>query len=202
MAKPVSHIDWTDGDPAKVEEPGVPKKLSGWFADERISFKFLNFNFFRVDEWLKYFETTTDSLLLGAGSFFDAIVGTGAGTVGNLNLAVAAAPADGRIFVKSHPPLTDALGVQTISKNGLEVIFGPAAVIDQTETLVNGIIVSADRCKIIRPRFTNWDNAGGDRALKIDGKNTLVDYPQFFNSVGGFENNGANNTIRNAILEV
>lgn len=203
-AKPSSHINWTDGAASKVQEPTAPKKLIGWEPDERPSNKFMNFLFFNTDEWIKYLEGVTDEILTGAGSFFNVVVGTGAGTVVDLNAAVAAAPADGRIFVKSHPPLTNALGVQTINKAGLEIIFGPAAVIDQTETLVNGIVVAENRIKIIRPRFTNWDNDGGDRALLLNGssKNCLVDFPSFFNSAGGLDNSGANNTIRNPISEV
>lgn len=50
MAKPASKPNWTDGDAAKVTEPTVGKKLLGWIADERPSFKFMNWLFYNITE--------------------------------------------------------------------------------------------------------------------------------------------------------
>lgn len=60
LPKPSSHIDWTDGDVSKVEEPSAAKKLLGWVASERPPFKFFNWLFFTIDEWTKYLESVTD----------------------------------------------------------------------------------------------------------------------------------------------
>jgi len=60
LPKPSSHLDWTDGAPAKQVEPSAAKKLLGWVALERPPFEFMNFLFFRQDEWNKYLESVTD----------------------------------------------------------------------------------------------------------------------------------------------
>ena len=63
LPKPGTKIDWTDGDAAKVEEPTVGKKLLGWIASERPPFKFMNFLFFNLGEWVDYLESVTDEVL-------------------------------------------------------------------------------------------------------------------------------------------
>jgi len=54
--KPVNHLDWTDGDAAKVQEPTPGKKALGWVATEKPAFEFMNWLFYRTDEWLKYLD--------------------------------------------------------------------------------------------------------------------------------------------------
>lgn len=80
MAKPASHLDWTDGAAAKAVEPSAAKKLLGWVALERPPFEYMNWLFFRADEWIKYLETVTDATIAstivvvdsgGGGNFTD-----------------------------------------------------------------------------------------------------------------------------------
>ena len=50
--KPSSHLNWTDGDAAKVQEPTVGKKLLGWVANERPPAEFFNWLFWRIILWV------------------------------------------------------------------------------------------------------------------------------------------------------
>jgi hypothetical protein len=58
--KPSDHIDWTDGSPAKVQEPTSGKKLLGWALAERPAFQYMNWLFYQLDQWDQYFEAVTD----------------------------------------------------------------------------------------------------------------------------------------------
>ena len=157
----------------------------------------MNWLFFNITEWIDYFETTTDGLLAGSPGF-DGVVGGGvSGAYADINAAIAALPAGSRIQVLTHPALTDAIGSQTIDKDDIYMEFAPTAVIDQTETLTEGLIIDAERVTVVRPRFTNWDNAGGDRGLQLtaNARNCFVKMARFFNSTDGYENLGTNNDI-------
>ena len=157
LPKPTTNMDWTDGAASKVVEPSAGKKLIGWTALERPPFEFMNFLFFNTDEWVKYLESVTDDLLAGNVAF-DIIVGSGPGTVADINAAVAAASPGDRIFVNTAQALTV---LQTISKDDLEFFFAPDAIVTQATTLVKGILVTSARVKIKGLRLGSWNNDSG-----------------------------------------
>lgn len=201
LPKPSSHTDWTDGAASKQVEPSAGKKLIGWTALERPPFEFANFLHFRADEWDKYLESVTDELVAGV-SGFDAIVGSGPGTFATINDAIAAVAAGARIFVKTVQALTVT---QVINKDDIEISFSPIAILSQPTTLAIGLQVTAERVRIIKPRFTGWDNDAGDIPLQFTGtsKNCLLDGAFFFNNANPapLDDSGTNNTISNAIEE-
>lgn len=199
MAKPSSHLEWTDGAPAKVTEPTVGKKLSGWLKGERPPFQFMNWLFFRQDEWNKYFETQTD-LLIGLQSVFDYVVGVG-GTHADLNALVA----DGgvanysRVFVKDASTLTV---IQTLSKEGLDITFGSSAHYSKGATLGIGLDVTAPNVSIRGGRFLNFDEAGG-RGIRLSAGATgcMIVENRFNNCPTEIEDLGSNNLKTNNISE-
>ncbi len=199
MAKPSTHIDWTDGAPAKVTEPTAGKKLSGWLKGERPAFQFMNFLFFRIDEWIKYFEAETD-LLIGLQSIFDYVVGVG-GTHADINALMA----DGsvanysRVFVKDAATLTVT---QVISKEGMDFTFGSNAHYSKGATLGIALDITAPNVSVRGGRFLNWDEAGG-RGIRLSAPATgsMIVENRFNNCPTEIEDLGSNNLKVNNITE-
>lgn len=200
MAKPSSHIDWTDGNVTKVVEPSVAKKLLGWVGLERPTFEHMNFNFFRLDEWAKYFEVTTDALL-SLQSSFDVVIGAG-GTHATLNAAVADAGlgVDQRVLVIDPATLTST---QILSKAGWEITFKASAVYSQGLTTTPGIRLAADRVKLISGRFTDFDG-GSDIAVEVaaGAKNCLITQCYFANVDTDINDLGTNTSLSSNVVEV
>jgi len=140
LPKPSTHLDWTDGNPSKVTEPTSGKKLLGWIASERPPFQFMNWLFFRADEWFKYFESVTDVSL---NTQFNAVVKSSGGT----HTATAAALAKvvvrtyARIYVASNEAI--ATPVQ-ITKNGVKIEFAPGVTFTKAAASQQAIQVSAN----------------------------------------------------------
>ncbi|MEE8298413.1 MAG: hypothetical protein V3R67_03440 [Thermodesulfobacteriota bacterium] len=201
LPKPSSHTDWTDGAASKVVEPSAAKKLLGWVALERPPFEFMNFLFFRGDEWDKYHESVTDELLAGNVAF-DAIVGSGPGTFATINAAVAAVSAGGKIFVKENQALSVT---QIINKNDIELTFAPGVVLSQAGGLALGLQIAAERVRVIRPRFTDWITLVTDQPVEFTAasKNSVLDTAFFFNIAIATPvlDNGTNSITLNAIEE-
>lgn len=60
--KPTSKIDWTEGNPSfgtVTVEPNGAKKQTGWEIDERPPRQYINWLFYNLDQWIKYFEVPT-----------------------------------------------------------------------------------------------------------------------------------------------
>lgn len=114
-------MDWTDGAPSKVVEPGAPKKLLGWVALERPPFEFMNFLFFNTDEWVKYLESVTDATI---GSLVFIVDAGGAGNFLDLQSAHddALVVAGSRIFIVSDLDLDATVN---ITKPDIEIGMAP-----------------------------------------------------------------------------
>lgn len=163
LPKPSSHLNWTDGAPAKVTEPTVGKKLLGWIASERPPFQFMNWLFFRTDEWLKYFESVTD---VGLAAQYNAIVKSSGGTHTSLAAALAdiAVPAFGRIYVASNESISTPVQV---TKNGVRIEFAPGVTFTKAAASQQAIQVSANDVRIEGGKFVGF-NGGSDRGILID----------------------------------
>lgn len=60
MAKPTSKPDWTVGNGSFATvtvEPSAPEKVSGWAVNQRPPRQFMNWLFYNIDLWIKYFNT-------------------------------------------------------------------------------------------------------------------------------------------------
>lgn len=175
----------------------------GWVALERPPFEYLNFLFYRSDEWAKYLESITDELVLG-GSAFDLVVGSGPGTYATINDAIAAASVGSRIYVSIAQALTVT---QVVDLDDIELTFAPGAVLTQATTLAKGLQIDAERVRVIRPRFTSWDNSSSDIPIEFtaNAKNCILDNAYFFdiaNTTNPVNDLGTNNSIINPVEEL
>ncbi len=194
MAKPASHLEWTDGAASKVVEPSAAKKLLGWVALERPPFEFMNWLFFTTDEWLKYFEVTTDGLI-SLQSTYDVVIGV-SGTHATINAAIADGSLGDNQRVLVFDPFT-VTTTQTISKDGWVFDFKPAAIYAQGAATTPGLLITAERVKIFEGRFTDFDGGGPDVAVEFSAasKNCIIDNCSFFNDDTDIDDLGTNNTL-------
>lgn len=172
LPKPSSHIDWTDGAVSKVVEPSAAKKLLGWVALERPPFEYMNFLFFRLDEWAKYLESITDETANARVVLVDA-GGNGQFTTLQAAHDSASVVAGSKILILSDLSLDSTT---TISKNDIEIEMRPGTRIlkggGAAATNFTGIQVqaTADRCRLKGfglGRAGNFFNGTGDKALEI-----------------------------------
>lgn len=198
MAKPPSHIDWTDGDSSKVLDPGSSKKLLGWQANERPPFRFMNWLFWRIDAWLKYFEETTDALQFSIPTY-DAYIGTGGmATHSSIQAAINDPnfPVGGRMLVLENYTVDTTI---QITKNDVEIQF-KSGVTYSKGTASDGIQISASGVKILYGRFINF-NPG--RAIVIDsGKNYVTVFnARFANNETDIDDLSLTATVLGTIVE-
>lgn len=200
MAKPASHLDWTDGVPAKAVEPSAAKKLTGWVALERPPFEFMNWLFFRQDEWNKYFETETDGLL-ALQSTFDVVIGVG-GTHATLEDAIADGGLGDDLSVLVKDPRTVTAPI-TLSKAGWKITFKARATYSQGLSTSPALILTANRIQLIGGRFTDFDG-GSDIAIQVQNtaENCKIDGTYFANVDQDVDDQASNTTIVNTVTEV
>ena len=161
MAKPSSKPDWTVGNPSfgtVTIEPSAGKKQTGWAAEERPAYEYMNWLFYNLDEWIDYFETETDALIAG-NLDYDVIVGAAAGAT---HATLAAAVADGTLATGVKVLILDSVGslgtTIQLTKNQWEIHFKPGVTYTDGGA-GTGIQISADNCKIIGGRFTGFTTA-------------------------------------------
>jgi hypothetical protein len=196
MAKPTSHLNWTDGDASKITEPVSGKKLLGWTADERPPFQYFNWLFWDLDQWNKYFEGLTDAMqaqvntLVAAGKQYAAIVGSTADcTHANLAAALAdsAVPAGSKILQKVSETAATRYSVSksdiriecmpgvSFSKNGDTVCFEVSgARFKLTDGRILGFTASGDNASILSTSFgVGTDTEVDDTAVTVGRKPIL-----------------------------
>lgn len=186
MPKPSEgHLEWTDGDAAKIQDPGSSKKLLGWVASERPPFKFFNWLFYVQDLWNKYFEGITDTFI-AQGLNYDAVVGP-SGTHADINTLMldAGIAAIKRVLVVD--PLTVTAN-QTIDQDDMEFIFKPQAVITKGAGATIGLVLDAERITIRGGRIKDF-STGGDIGLQItaNGRNCFIDGTRMTNNDSDFD---------------
>jgi hypothetical protein len=205
MAKPTSKPDWTVGNPSfgtVTVEPSAGKKLAGWAASERPPFQFMNWLFWIVNDWINYFETTTDALLVQVG-IFDAQVGTG-GTHATLADLVADADfisgAIKNIIITSDQALSAPV---TFNKNDLNIEFKPGVAVLKGIGAIKGLILTGERIRLLNGRFANF-NAGGDIAVELSAasKYCMVKGNYFLNNDTDINDLGTLNILSENIDEV
>ena len=131
MAKPTSKPEWTVGNPSfgtVTIEPSAGKKQTGWTAGERPPFQFMNWLFWIINDWIDYFETTTDSLIVQLG-IYDAQVGTGGTHATLADLVADAAWIAGTIknvIVTSDQALSAPI---TLDKDDVNLEFKPGVAV-------------------------------------------------------------------------
>ena len=205
MAKPTSKPDWTVGNPSfgtVTVEPSAGKKQTGWTASERPPFQFMNWLFWNINDWIDYFETTTDSLTAIQG-LYDAQVGTG-GT--HATLADLVADADylagdiKNVIITSDQALSSPV---TISQPDVNLDFKPNVAIIKGIGAIKGLILDAERVRVRGGRFANFSDPG-DIALELSANSQycMVHENYFLNNDTAVNDLGATNSIVNNIEEV
>jgi len=163
MAKPSSHLAWGVSNPnpsVNIIEPSPAKKITGWSADERPAYEFMNWLFFRQDEWNKYFESQTDAFQARYG----AIIGTGADAT---HATLQAANDDGalgsNVWVLVQQPETINTTI-TLNKAGWRIDFAPGVAYTKGSA-TTGVQLGADGIEINQGRFIGF-STGGDIAIE------------------------------------
>jgi hypothetical protein len=158
MPKPSTKPDWTDGSLTKVEEPSSGKKLLGWQLSERPSFKFMNWLFYNVDQWIDYFEEVTDTY----ASVYQAVVSPGGLTLQQAH-DLAAVVSGSRIYVKAG---TYTVNAQiNFSKSGIRVDCAPGASFVKGSAST-GLRITGDDNVFDGLRFSSF-SGGGDQAIEV-----------------------------------
>lgn len=161
--KPSSQIDWTTSNPAVRSEPTSGEKNTGWAIDQRPPREYMNWLFYNLDQWVKYFEDVTDAYI-GFQAIYDAFVGTGGlATHATINAAMADVAAGARILVLDSATIDTE---QRSTRNDVLVEFQPG--VTYTKGLSTSCIkILADRVKIRGGRFSGF-SGGGNKAIIID----------------------------------
>lgn len=179
--KPVEgHIDWTDGAPSKVIDPGAAKKLAGWLASERPPHRIMNFLLYVVDKWNKYFEEVTDAFV-AQGLSFDAVIAP-TGTHADFNDLMADPGIANIKRVLVATPLTVTVN-QVINQPDMQFVFKPQAVITKGAGATIGLTIDAARVTLLGGRIVGF-SVGGERGLRItaNGDNYHVSGTRFLNN--------------------
>ncbi len=159
----------------------------------------MNFLFFRLDEWQKYFENVTDGLV-ALQSTYDVVIGAG-GTHGTLADAIAAGLGpDQRVLVVDPFTITSPI---VLSEDGWFIEWKPSAIYAQGGATTPGIQVTGDRVTLVNGRFIDFDG-GSDVAIELEaaGKNCLVNKCRFSNVDNDIQDDGTNNSLSDNINEV
>jgi hypothetical protein len=199
MAKPNKHLDWTDGDLAKIEEPPTGKKLLGWTAAEKPPAKWWNWNMYLVDQWLKYFETVTDSVLAN-GSVYDAVIG-----VGGTHDSIPDLMADPDILLKKNILVISPFTLTStilIDQNDMKFTFTPKATIAKG-SIGLGIHIISERITLEGCRFLNFSGAS-EEALKLSAasKYCIIKECRFLNNDTAINDEGIGNNLTANIEEI
>lgn len=197
---PVIPPDWATDPLALKQDPGTGKRQMG-FAVEIPTVQTMNFQLFNMAEWIKYLSGEVQ-LIEAVTGVFDAIVGQGAYADINavmLDMGNNLPASNVRVFVKNPLSIEDT---QVINKDGVELIFHPAAAISKATTQTIAMRIDALRCKVTNGRFLNFDEVGG-KAVEItsNAKNCFITGNTFFNCTDEIDNGGANNIVVNNIVE-
>jgi hypothetical protein len=149
MAKPTEHIDWTDGAVGKVLEPSTAKKLEGFVAAEQPDARHHNWLWYKLDLWIKYLESVTDSIA-GFTAVYSAFVGSSAIAT---HATLAAALADPLVLNGSRILILESDSIDTeiqITKNDIIIEFLPGVIYDKGGSFTDDACISVvgDRCEI------------------------------------------------------
>ena len=187
------HIDWTDGAVSKITDPGAPKKLLGWEAAERPAFTFMNFLFYVIDQWLKYFEAVTDAFV-AQGLSFDAVIAP-TGTHSDFNDLMADGDIANLKRVLVAAPLT-LTSTQVIDQDEMEFIFKPQAIITKGAGATVGIQVTGDRNTFRGGQFKDF-STGGDIAFQLTNTadDNYLDGGLFTNNDTDVDDQGVNSVL-------
>lgn len=97
--RPNTYLNWTDGDPSKVQQPPGPLALQGWIAGQPPPFQYANYQLWLLDQWVQYLDQITNTsepdqvirLLNGGNWSWDLSTQTLAWSA-DANLAIAGVP--------------------------------------------------------------------------------------------------------------
>lgn len=204
MAKPTSKPDWTVGNPSfgtVTIEPSAGKKETGWTFAERPPFQTMNWLFYNINEWIDYFEDTTDDLVNLQG-LYDAVIGPNGDFVSFSDMVADAGWAAGdfkNILVTSDQAISAPI---TIDQNDVNIDFKPGVSVNKGATSTRGLIVDADRVRISRGRFANFSTAG-DAAIEIaaSANHVMILESFFLNNDTSILDSGATNVVLSNNIE-
>ncbi len=199
MSKPNKHLDWTDGDALKVQEPTTGKKLLGWTPSERPPAEFMNWLFHYQDLWNKYFDSQIEAVL-ASGLVYDAIVGVG-GTHNTINelMQDSGIATKKNILVISPFTLTETI---LIDQNNMKFTFTPKATIAKGSVGL-GVQITSEGVTFEGCRFLNF-SGGGEEAMRLSStaKYCIIKECRFFNNSIAINDEGTGNVLTGNIEEI
>lgn len=196
----ITHLDWTDGAAAKVQEPTPGKKELGWVASEKPAFEFMNWLFWAQDQINKQFEIEIEAVKATATTF-DAVVGIGGTHADFITLF-----ADPDIAIIKNVSVVSPITLTTpiaFSQNDMRFTFKPQAILAGIPGLAQGLVISGERVRIDGCRFINFSDTGA-RAIELESssKYCMINNNFFLNCDTTVLDNGSVNSINNNIEEV
>lgn len=205
MAKPTSKPSWTVGNPSFgtiTVEPSAGKKQNGFDVGERPPRQFLNWLFWIVNDWINYFEETTDGLLNLQG-IYDAVVGVGGDFTTLTDLLLDPDYQAGsvkNILITSDQSVSAPL---TFNQNDVNLNFKPGVNIIKGIGAAQAFIIDAERVRVLGGRFANFDGAG-DIGIRIDAtaKYTIISQCYFLNCDTTIDDLSATSSLAQNIEEV
>lgn len=199
MPKPSAKRNWTVGNPnfaTITVEPSAAKKEAGWLVDEKPPREYENWLNWIVDQWIDYFEDTTDTLLAGADQY-DAVVGS---VPGATHSDLAAALADGslgsdvRVLVRSPETVNSVID---LAKDGWEIHFHPSAWFT-AGTAATCFSISGNRIRMYGARVLNFTTG---LEILAGRKNNIIRDFMFNSCTTNIDDQGSNNVLSGNITE-
>jgi hypothetical protein len=112
--RPLSYLNWTDGNASKVVQPPGALALQGWVAGQPPPFQYANYQLWLLDQWVQYLDQITNTsapdqvirLINGGYYSFNATSGAFAWSA-TANLAIAGVPDSNNAFAASSVTIAD-----------------------------------------------------------------------------------------------
>lgn len=167
LPKPTVKSNWTVGNVDFVNvtiEPSVAKKEAGWAPTERPPAQLMNWLFWIVDQWIKYFESVTDAQFIN----YDIIIGNTGTNPAATHDTLQDAIDDGAIGSNQSVLITENQTINTtidMSKSFWRIFCQPGVEFTKGATTA-GVSMNAEGIEWQNGRFIGF-TTGGDKAITM-----------------------------------
>ena len=202
LIQPTSFLDWTESNtvqPPVSVAPSEQERIAGYVPGQGIPAEILNYQFREIGRWIAFLNERA-SIIENQNSIYDAFVGPD-GTHADLNAVMA----DPNIANIHNIYIFASLAVnatQIISKDGVNIYMAAEASITKAGSGPSiGLQIDSDRVRIRDGRFSSFSDSG-DCAIRINGKNNLIDGCFFNSNDKAIDDQGQGNAFVGNIEEI